>query len=51
MFSHMSQEVDGTSHNEINSFINFIIWVLQYVVLFIYLYAWDAAQAKLQLCP
>jgi hypothetical protein len=29
MFSHMSQEVDSESHNEINSFISFIIWVLQ----------------------
>jgi hypothetical protein len=25
----MSQEVDSESHNEINSFISFIIWVLQ----------------------
>jgi hypothetical protein len=26
-FSHMSQEVDGKSHTEINSFISLIIWV------------------------
>jgi hypothetical protein len=30
ILSHMSQEVDGKSYKEINSFINFIIWVLQY---------------------
>jgi hypothetical protein len=29
MFSHMSQEVDGKSHKEINSFISFIISVSQ----------------------
>jgi hypothetical protein len=29
MFSHISQEVDGKSHKEINSFISLIIWVLQ----------------------
>jgi hypothetical protein len=29
MFNHMSQEVDGKSQKEINSFISFIIWVLQ----------------------
>jgi hypothetical protein len=29
MFNHMSQEVDGKSHKEINSFISFIIWELQ----------------------
>ena len=29
MFSHMIQKVDGNSHKEINSFIGFIIWVLQ----------------------
>jgi hypothetical protein len=28
-FSHMSQEVDGKSHKEINSNISLIIWVLQ----------------------
>jgi hypothetical protein len=28
-FSHMSQEVDGKSHKEINSYISLIIWVLQ----------------------
>jgi hypothetical protein len=28
MFSNMSQEVDGKSYKEINSFISFIIWVL-----------------------
>jgi hypothetical protein len=32
MFSHMSQEVDGKSHKEINSFISLIIWVLQELV-------------------
>jgi hypothetical protein len=25
----MSQEVDGKSHNEINSYISLIIWILQ----------------------
>ena len=29
MIKHMSQEVDGKSHKEINSFISLIIWVLQ----------------------
>jgi cell division protein FtsW (lipid II flippase) len=28
MLSHMPQEVDGKSYKEINSFINFIIWVV-----------------------
>jgi hypothetical protein len=27
--SHMSQEVDGKSHKEVNSYISLIIWVLQ----------------------
>jgi hypothetical protein len=31
MFSHMSQEVDDKSPKEINSFISFIIWVLQII--------------------
>jgi hypothetical protein len=32
MCSHMSQEVDGKSHKEINSFISFIIWVLHLLI-------------------
>jgi hypothetical protein len=35
MFSHMSQEVDGKSHKEINSFISFIIWVLQSMMTYV----------------
>jgi hypothetical protein len=33
MIWYMSQEMDGKSHKEINSFINLIIWVLQDVIL------------------